>query len=211
MLSVMPRTETLTASDRRNRLLDAGLEAFGSTPYDDVAVSELARRANVAAGLPFHYFGSKRGYYLAVLGRVAEQMSDVLQPDASLEPRAAIRAMLQSHVRWMGGHAQHLRELIRGGLGGDPEVRVAFDDARWDGASRLLGAIGVRALEPGARLFVGGWIALKDEVILAWVDADEVEPSEEELIESLVGLLVHSLLCVPSWDESTQLAIESIR
>lgn len=208
----MPRTPSSTADDRRSRLLTVGMEAFGTTPYDDVAVAELARRAGVAAGLPFHYFGSKRGYFLAVLGRVAVEMQTVLTPPADLAPRDAIREMMRSHLRWLGGHSQQLRELVRGGLGGDAELRAAFEQARWQGASQLLAAMGIEHLGETARIFVVGWIAMKDEILMSWIDqGDAREMHEDQLIEALVQVLADTLLRAENPDSAVRSAVEAIR
>ncbi|XPP27562.1 MAG: TetR/AcrR family transcriptional regulator [Leucobacter sp.] len=208
----MPRTPPSASDDRRQRLLTEGMEAFGTVPYDDVVVSELARRAGVAAGLPFHYFGSKRGFFLAVLGRVAVEMREVLAPPEGLVPREAIREMMRAHIRWLGGHSQQLRELVRGGLGGDAELRGAFEEARWEGASQLLAAVGIEHLDDHARIFVTGWIAMKDEIIMSWSDrpAEDRIP-EERVIEVLVQVLADTLLRVDGSDSAVRSAVEAIR
>ncbi|MBL5973773.1 MAG: TetR/AcrR family transcriptional regulator [Candidatus Leucobacter sulfamidivorax] len=208
----MPRTPSSASDERRQRLLTEGMEAFGTTPYDEVVVSELARRAGVAAGLPFHYFGSKRGYFLAVLGRVAVEMREVLVPPEGLAPRDAVREMMRAHIRWLGGHSQQLRELVRGGLGGDAELRAAFEAARWEGASQLLATVGIDHLDENARIFVAGWIAMKDEIVMSWFDRDEQDRLDEErVIELLVQVLADTLLRLDGADPAVRSAVEAIR
>lgn len=179
-------------ADRRQRLLTVGIEAFGSIPYDEVLVSELARSAGVAAGLPFHYFGSKRGYFVAVLDEIRLQMRDVMVAPADRPPAEAVREMLRAHLRWLRGHPQQLRELVRGGQTEDAEVRTAFAATRWDGARRILDTLGVPELDDTAHMFVVGWIALKDEVMLSWIDRGG-RLSENALIDSILAVLVDIL------------------
>ncbi len=199
-----------TREDRRQRLLTVGVEAFGTTPYDDVLVSELARSAGVAAGLPFHYFGSKRGYYLAVLHQVMVQMREVMTPPADLSPHDAVRAMMRAHIRWLRRHSQQLRDLVRGGLGGDAEVRATFESTRWDGARRILDTMGIDGLDDTAQMFVAGWISMKDDVVLAWIDRGG-RLSEDDLIESLLALLVEILRRVGDLEPEALRAAERIR
>jgi AcrR family transcriptional regulator len=52
----------------------------------DVAVGDIAKSAGVAHGLLFHYFGTKRGIYLAALRRAA------LDLDASCDVSADLPA-----------------------------------------------------------------------------------------------------------------------
>lgn len=179
-------------ADRRRRLLTVGIEAFGSTPYDEVLVSELARSAGVAAGLPFHYFGSKRGYFVAVLDEIRLQMRDVMVAPADRPAADAVREMLRAHLRWLRGHPQQLRELVRGGQTEDAEVRAAFEATRWDGARRILDTLGVPELDDSTRMFVIGWIALKDEVMLSWIDRGG-RLGEDALIDSLLAVLIDIL------------------
>lgn len=60
------RTKVDDGGSARERILAAGRKLFAGTPYDEVAVHEIAREAGAAHGLLFHYFGSKLGLYLAV-------------------------------------------------------------------------------------------------------------------------------------------------
>lgn len=196
--------------DRRQRLLTVGVEAFGTTPYDDVLVSELARSAGVAAGLPFHYFGSKRGYYLAVLHQVRLQMRDVMSPPEGLSPPDAVRTMMHAHIRWLRRHSQQLRDLIRGGLAGDAEVAATFESTRWDGARQILDTMGIDGLDETAQMFVAGWISMKDDVVLAWIDRGG-RLSEDDLIESLLALLVEILRRVGDLGPEALRAVEGIR
>jgi AcrR family transcriptional regulator len=52
---------------RRAELIAVGRGLFADTSYDALSMDDIARRANVAKGLSYHYFRSKRGYYLAII------------------------------------------------------------------------------------------------------------------------------------------------
>jgi hypothetical protein len=107
--------------------------------------------------------------------------------------------MLRAHLRWLRGHPQPLRDLVRGGQAEDAEVRAAFGTTRWDGARRILDTLGVPELDDTARMFVIGWIALKDEVMLSWIDRGG-RLSEDALIDSILSLLVDILRRVGDLD-----------
>jgi hypothetical protein len=49
-------------------------------------------------------------------------------------------------------------------------VRAVFDEARWDGASQMLAIAGVTDPRAGAHLVIEGWIAMKDTLIVRWLD-----------------------------------------
>ncbi|CAN5224887.1 TetR/AcrR family transcriptional regulator [soil metagenome] len=192
--------------DRRERLLQAGIEAFGTTAYDEVRVSDIATATGVAAGLPFHYFGSKRGYYLEVLRYIGVQLREVLTAPLGLGPGASVRAILVAHFDWLESHPVALRELLRGPMGADPEARAVFDDDRWDGMSRLLAALGITEPDPRTRLMVEGWISMKDDVMMRWIDSPNVP--RNEVIELLVRVLADLFDRLGMSDSSALLSVE---
>lgn len=70
----MSRTRLLP-DERRRLILSAATEAFREAEYSEVSLDDVARRAGVTRGLLHHYFGSKRGLYLAVVEQIAELAS----------------------------------------------------------------------------------------------------------------------------------------
>ena len=183
----MSSSAPVRSVDRRERLLRAGIEAFGTTPYDDVRVSAIAAETGVAAGLPFHYFNSKRGYYLEVIRYVGVLMQDVLTVPPGLAPGASVRAILTAHFEWLESHPIALRELLRGSMGSDPDARAVYEEARWDGMARLLDIAGIVDPDPRTRLMAEGWVSMKDDVMMRWIESPSVP--RDEVIELLVRAL----------------------
>ncbi|MEY3014468.1 MAG: hypothetical protein RIT45_3203, partial [Pseudomonadota bacterium] len=62
---------------RRAQLLELGLQVFADTPFDAVSVEDVAQRAGISKGLLFHYFGSKRGYYVATVQAAASALLEI--------------------------------------------------------------------------------------------------------------------------------------
>jgi AcrR family transcriptional regulator len=186
----MSSSAPVRSVDRRERLLLAGIEAFGTTPYDEVRVSAIAAETGVAAGLPFHYFNSKRGYYLEVIHYVGVRMRDVLTVPSGLTPGASVRAILAAHFEWLESHPVALRELLRGSMGADPDARAVYEEARWDGMTRLLDVLSVAEPDSRTRLMVEGWVSMKDDVTLRWIENPSIPRSEviELLVQSLGDL-----------------------
>ena len=58
-------SRTLQAAETRQRLIEAAIKQFSEHNFEDVAVTDIVKTAGVAHGLLFHYFGNKRGIYLA--------------------------------------------------------------------------------------------------------------------------------------------------
>ena len=63
----------------RGRLALAAVQAFGTRPFDEVTVHELAAAANVTTGALYHHFGSKLGLYAFVRKDVEQRLLDRME------------------------------------------------------------------------------------------------------------------------------------
>ncbi len=94
----------------RQRLLDAGIEAFARFGPEEVGIRRLAAAAGVNSAALSYYFGGKEGYYRAVLRYLAEGVGATIResaraargdPAEPLDPEAAhqaLRAFLRRFV-----------------------------------------------------------------------------------------------------------------
>ncbi|MCY7342806.1 MAG: TetR/AcrR family transcriptional regulator [Pseudonocardia sp.] len=113
----------------KGRLAVRALEDFGSRPFRDVTVGELASGAGVTTGALYHHFGSKLGLYSFVRDEAERRLLDRMEGAASTRADDGVSAAL------------------RGAL------IVGFDFAAGQGFVRLLGeAHPARDLDPVADL-----------------------------------------------------------
>ncbi len=63
----------------KGRLALAAVREFGSRPFGDVGVGELAAAAGVTTGALYHHFGSKLGLYLFVREDVERRLLDRIE------------------------------------------------------------------------------------------------------------------------------------
>jgi AcrR family transcriptional regulator len=76
----------------KGRLALAAVREFGSRPFDEVTVAELATAANVTTGALYHHFGSKLGLYAFVRADVERRLLDRME--GALAASAAVTAAL---------------------------------------------------------------------------------------------------------------------
>lgn len=57
-------------------MLEAAIKEFAEKGYSAASTNVIAKEAGVAKGLVFHYFGSKKGLYLAALDHCLETQMD---------------------------------------------------------------------------------------------------------------------------------------
>lgn len=63
----------------KGRLALAAVKEFGSRPFEDVSVAELASAADVTTGALYHHFGSKLGLYVFVREDVERRLLDRME------------------------------------------------------------------------------------------------------------------------------------
>lgn len=57
----------MTLVDRKKAILHAAVELFAENGFAETSTSAIAKKANVAEGLIFHYFKSKKGILISIL------------------------------------------------------------------------------------------------------------------------------------------------
>ena len=183
-----PRTR-LDLDARRRQLVDIGLDLFSDRAYDEIAIDDIAAQAGISKGLLYHYFPSKRDFYVAVIREAARDLRERTEPDAGLPPVDRLSESLDAYLRHVEEHARGHATLMRGGIGSDPEVREIVDETRAVVAQRVLEAMVQEGADatPAVRLAVRGWIGFVEAVSLDWVERREVARAE------VLALLVQTL------------------
>jgi len=166
----MKLRERLRPDARRAQLLELGVRLFTERPYNDFTMDEIATLANVSKGLLYHYFPTKREFYMAALREATGEMLHLIEPSLSLPPVEAMRAALDAYLGFVEDHAPAYRAVLRGGVGADPEVQKIADDFRDAMAERLLNGARILQPTPEQRLAVRGWIGFVEAASLDWID-----------------------------------------
>jgi AcrR family transcriptional regulator len=186
-------TQSQSPGTRRAAILEASMAIFGSVPYDEVSVDDIASRAGVAHGLVFHYFGNKRGLYLAVLRRTAADLQIVhAPPGEQASPSRLVRDIISAHLDYIEQHPETLLAFLRGGIGADPEARQIVEESRWEGIEQLLDALHLEKPSPAVKLAMRGWVGFLDEAMIYSLEHD-VRVARKRFIDMAVEVLVSAL------------------
>jgi AcrR family transcriptional regulator len=182
----------LALDERRAQLLDLGARLFAERSYDEVSIDDIADAAGISKGLLYHYFGSKRDFYVATVQQAADQLQLRTEPDMSLGPAERGRAGLEAYVDFALDNAAPYSSLMRSGIGNDPEVAAIVEQTRDAIISRMMSNIGVPEPRPVFRFGLRGWIGLVEASTLDWLARREVdrEVLVRILLESLYSVLV---------------------
>ena len=65
---------------RKKMILDSGIAAFSRTSYTEASTDEITKASGISKGLLFHYFGSKREFYLYCLDQALSAITSGDEP-----------------------------------------------------------------------------------------------------------------------------------
>ena len=168
------------------------MELFSTQAYEDVRIDELADRAGISRGLMYHYFPTKKDFYVAVSRAAADEIREVTEPDPALPPAERVRAAVDAYLQKALDRSHGFLTAYRGSIAGDPDVRAIVEEARELQARRILAAFVPTGHPPDILwLAARGWIALVQDVTALWLH--EQRPGRAQVRDMLVGALEGAL------------------
>lgn len=187
----MAGAKRLSPEARRATLLEAGLRLFADNAYDALSSDELAKRAGISKGLFYHYFGNKRGFYLATIREVADRLLAVTAPRPDGPFDLALEASLAGFVGFVAEHPALFRSLVRGGIGSDPDAVAIIEHVRETSVERVVSRAGLGRPAPALRLRLYGWVALIEGVCLDWLTRRDLPEAD---VVRLIADALYALL-----------------
>jgi AcrR family transcriptional regulator len=185
------RRARLTTDARREQLVALGGEIFSERPFDEVSIDDIAAAAGISKGLLYHYFPSKRDFYVAVVREAADEMQLVTETPAGLPPLERLSAGLDRYLEYVETHGRGFATVLRAGIGSDPEVAAIVEEVRSAMAGRILDDLALSGPPPGAgvRIAVRGWVGFAEAASLEWLERREITRDElrDLLIKALTG------------------------
>ncbi len=180
----------LPTEERRKQLLDLGLKLFSTRSYEDIEISEIATLAGVSKGLLYHYFGSKKDFYAAVVELAAGQLTDAIEAPQGVPGLARARAGIEAYLSYVDERDQAFLALMHGGLGADPKVLAVTERTREAIADKVMAGIGISEPSPIYRVAARSWLGAVEAASLDWLRHRDLD--REQLVElALVSLATH--------------------
>jgi AcrR family transcriptional regulator len=194
----------LGLDERRAQLLRLGRELFSERAYDDIAIDDIAAAAGISKGLLYHYFGSKRGFYVATVEEAASEMLAATTLDPALPPPEKARRSMEAYLDFVEQHASAYVALLRGGIGTDPEVATIVDRTRNEFVQRFVSNLGLKEPRPVFQLAARSWIGLVEAASLSYLEQRALarggvdrETVMTFLLETLYQILVTAMRLDP--------------
>ncbi len=187
---------------RRRRLLDAGLEVFGTTGYASSTITGICREAHVTARNFYDHFASREDLLMAVGDDVVAGVRRAVS-EALAEPRPdpvdQVRAGLTAFAHALAADPRRLRVNFLELVGASPRVEAHRQQgARWFSDLLLAGAQHYQATgalpERDLGLTVPALAGAVQGALVDWAGRDAGErPPVDAVVEELVRLHVLAL------------------
>jgi AcrR family transcriptional regulator len=178
-------------ADRRRRLMEAGLELFGTQGYTATGVKDVCREAGVTDRYFYESFGDRKALFLAVFdARVDELFDDVVEAVAAVgsDPTDQLRAAIGTFLNTVTGDARTPRLVFSepAAVGPEAETHMRATLRRF---SRLAAATASSHMRDDryAPLIGLALVGTLERVVVEWQDA-ELHTSIPEVIEECTEL-----------------------
>jgi AcrR family transcriptional regulator len=186
-----PAYTRLHVDERRRRLLELGADLFARHSFGELSMARIAREAGISKALLYHYFPSKRDYFVATLREAAEEVRRRTEPDPDLPPAEALAASLDAFLGWIEENDVAYRKLVES-AGSVPEVGALIAEVRDRTSARILEGLGAGdPPPPRLRAAARAWLWFMDGAILDWLEHRDL--TREELRDLLLGSLAGAM------------------
>jgi AcrR family transcriptional regulator len=188
----------MATDQRREQLLEAGVELFDRLGHDEVSIEEIARAAGVSKGLLYHYFPTKKAFVLAALERGREQLEERLAADPEQAAPDQLDVNLGAFLDDVEEHATAYTAIFRRGGGGDAQIAAQLDAGRetfmemmLDGLAQWDEAPVSTERTPQLEAAVQGWLFFVEGAALRWLEHGGLDRAQlHELLRwALIGSL----------------------
>jgi AcrR family transcriptional regulator len=154
----LPRRSRLPAAARTLQLLDVAEELFADRGFDTTSIEDIAREAGVTRPVVYERLGNKEAAYLAVVGRVREQLEERLTAAALTtdDPRERLRRGGDAFFSYLEQEPRRWRILYGSSLPVMGELGQRLTDARFITVARIIDLLRLHVDEPEETLAVFG-------------------------------------------------------
>jgi AcrR family transcriptional regulator len=183
----------LDVDERRRQLIELGTRLFSNRTYDEVSIDEVARTAGISKGLLYHYFPTKRDFYVATVREAANDLMNRTKTPVQMDSLDRLRTGLDAFFDYVADHGPAYEGLLRSGIGADAEVSGIVDETREAFCARLVENLELRG--DVARLALRGWVGFVEATALGWLGA-RARVSRDEARDLVIRVAL-SVLQIP--------------
>ena len=195
-----PERVRMPVDERRAKLLALGRHLFATRTYEEISIEEIAREAGISKGLLYHYFPSKRDFYVACVRCAADELLARTERQDEPPDLATLNEKLEAFLDYVDENFDAYAMLLRSGVGSDAEVLAIVESTRAAMLSRLVDALGLEEPAPLVRTALWGWIGFVESASLDFIAHRDLgrEPLRRLFSDTLVQVLASAGAALPS-------------
>ncbi len=188
----------MALAERRASLVRLGLTLFGNSSYEALSIDAIAAAAGISKGLLYHYFPSKRAYYLACVEAAGEELLEVTRAAIAgqTSPLEQLHAGLAAYLGYIEQRGDAFTSLLRGGVSADSSLGSTLDRVRSSFVRLLLEHLGTPAT-PLLQLTAEGYVGFVETVAVKWLLQRQLERDELQALLLRAAFSVLSLTTSP--------------
>lgn len=168
-------------------MIRLGRELFALEPYDALSIEDIAEAAGISKGLLYHYFPTKRDFYVAVVRSAADEIRELTVPDSGLPLNEQLAQAIIAYLDYAQEHIEGVRAVFEGGIGSDPEFRQITEELRAVYIRRILRGLEIEHPPPALRIALRGWMGYVEAASFEWLEHRDL--GRDEFVESVVQTL----------------------
>jgi AcrR family transcriptional regulator len=166
-------TVRLSASARREQLLDTAVHVFARRGFHDTSMNDVAEAAGVTKPIVYLHFASKRELFLALLDEVGRRLVDRVTKAAAdaADGRAQTLAGFRSYFAWVAEDHDAFLLLFGSASSRDPEFAEAVRRVTDEVANAIAPLIAVDLPDAERRILAHGVVGIAEGASRVLVEA----------------------------------------
>ncbi|GAB2837995.1 TetR/AcrR family transcriptional regulator [Actinocorallia aurea] len=194
-----PRPRRMSPEHRKQALIDAALELFGSAAPERVTMEDVAAHAQVSRALVYRYFSNIEEIHVAALRTSVDDLVGRIRREREGDLLTHLQDTIGEFVAFAEEHAAGYIALLRGGsVIATSETAAMVDEARHAAVAEVLARLEIAEPSPFLLLTLRCWVAACEGALLTWLQ--ERTLAREELVPWLSGQLVAMIAATAGHD-----------
>jgi AcrR family transcriptional regulator len=164
----------MSVDARRTQMLDIGIDLLATQRFEDISIDEVIAKAGVSRALFYHYFDSKRDFFLQTVSRASESVAELTTPDPKATLVEQLEFAIDAYLNYVAEHAAQYRAVYQSLYSGDPEVKALMNASQHNQETKILKAL-AKEMEVTklVEVAVHGWLAFLISSCLNWLETGE--------------------------------------
>ena len=142
-------------------------------------MEDIAARAGVSRATLYHYYPSKRDFYVAIFKRASKRVLARANPDPQQPLAEQLATGLEAHIQYFADHPFEAVAINRGALSDDPAIQAIITEELNVVGQRLIDKLVAEGrVRDVTEIAVEGWLAFVRAACVKWVQSQKISRAD---------------------------------